>query len=203
MKKNMELVLDRNYTKNEFFQIITDIRKELHDGYIYVMAGVGHLHNMMTLSLAQLYSKIFNKFENNYYYFFPPFDVVLSETDIVQPDFGIVCDKTKVVKQRVVNNGIVEEIGRIEGCPDFIVEIISPNGHKRDYVEKFSKYEKYGVEEYWIINPKALTINIYLLKNGKYDDGECISILEDKTITIKSLDMELNIKEIFKEWFVG
>jgi Uma2 family endonuclease len=39
------------------------------------------------------------------------------------------------------------------GPADICIEIISPESVERDYVQKFSEYEKAGVREYWIIDP--------------------------------------------------
>ena len=34
-------------------------------------------------------------------------------------------------------------------------------------MDKFYTYEKYGVKEYWIINPNEKSVEVYLLKEGK------------------------------------
>lgn len=41
----------------------------------------------------------------------------------------------------------------IDGPADLVVEIVSPESHRRDRVEKFGEYEQGGVKEYWIIDP--------------------------------------------------
>lgn len=41
----------------------------------------------------------------------------------------------------------------LEGAPDLVVEIVSPNQRARDRGEKFYEYEAAGVPEYWIIDP--------------------------------------------------
>jgi Uma2 family endonuclease len=41
----------------------------------------------------------------------------------------------------------------IEGAPDLILEIISPDSQSRDRRDKFHEYESAGVMEYWIVDP--------------------------------------------------
>ncbi len=43
---------------------------------------------------------------------------------------------------------------RFEGGPDLVVEVISPGSVTIDRVEKFREYERAGVDEYWIIDPR-------------------------------------------------
>src|SRR5579862_1274148 len=57
----------------------------------------------------------------------------------------------------------------IEGPPDLAVEIVSPDDPDRDYEEKFKEYEHGGVREYWLIDPLAKVVFVYVLdRNGKY-----------------------------------
>lgn len=43
---------------------------------------------------------------------------------------------------------------RYEGAPDIAVEVISPGSVREDRVRKFSEYERAGVAEYWLIDPR-------------------------------------------------
>jgi Uma2 family endonuclease len=56
----------------------------------------------------------------------------------------------------------------IEGAPDLIVEIVSPDSQSRDRREKYEEYEKAGVREYWIVDPLSQSVEIYSLRAGKY-----------------------------------
>lgn len=53
-----------------------------------------------------------------------------------------------------------------EGAPDLIVEVLSPESIRRDQHIKFGAYERAGVQEYWIADPKARTITIHTLPAG-------------------------------------
>ena len=72
-----------------------------------------------------------------------PFDVVLTDTDVVQPDLLFVSDERA---------GIVTE-DNAQGAPDLVIEILShpPQTGKR------SLYARHGVAEYWVVDPEART----------------------------------------------
>jgi Uma2 family endonuclease len=68
-----------------------------------------------------------------------------------------------------VSNEHLDRIGeRVYGPPDLVVEITSPGTMHVDRVEKFSEYAKAGVEEYWIVDPDAETIEVFVLRRGAY-----------------------------------
>jgi Uma2 family endonuclease len=68
----------------------------------------------------------------------------------------VVCDPTKL-----------DDAGCL-GAPDWVIEITSPRTAKQDFNEKYYLYEEAGVREYWIIQPKENTVNVYVLEDGKY-----------------------------------
>ena len=71
-----------------------------------------------------------------------------------------------------------EHAGRIretlvEGAPDAVWEIISPESEERDWREKFPEYEAAGVREYWLVNPLLRTAYLYRLNaEGRYERVE-------------------------------
>ena len=83
----------------------------------------------------------------------------------------------------------------IEGQPDLIVEVISPSSIKNDRVTKKDLYLKFGVMEYWLIDPIYQTVEIYALEQDKYvlkfmlvESGEVASqVLEGFKIDIKAI----------------
>ena len=50
-----------------------------------------------------------------------------------------------------------------------IVEILSPSTGRRDMLTKLQLYEKTGVREYWIVDPKARIAQVHVLRDGLYD----------------------------------
>jgi Uma2 family endonuclease len=87
-----------------------------------------------------------------------PRDVYLAPTEVYQPDILFVAkDRLEISAEDKVN-----------GAPDLIMEILSPSNAYYDLKKKFKAYEKYGVKEYWIIDPEELSIEVYDLVDGKF-----------------------------------
>jgi Uma2 family endonuclease len=83
-----------------------------------------------------------------------PVDVVLDEGRalVLQPD---------VVFVSRARAGIVRD--QIWGAPDLVVEVLSPGTRRRDLTQKRQWYARYGVREYWIIDPRMGEIAVIAL----------------------------------------
>jgi Uma2 family endonuclease len=55
----------------------------------------------------------------------------------------------------------------VEGSPDLIMEVVSPDSETRDWEEKHQEYERVGVREYWIVDPGTKRFEAYALGRGK------------------------------------
>ena len=82
--------------------------------------------------------------------------VVLEEDGYVIPDFFVLCDRSKYKR------------GGVYGAPDLVAEVLSPSTGLFDRGVKKDLYQRAGVKEYWIIDPDARSVEIYLLKNNTY-----------------------------------
>lgn len=72
----------------------------------------------------------------------------------MEPDISVICDPNKL-----------DEKG-CHGAPDWVIEIVSPSSKTMDYIRKCSLYEKAGVREYWIVDPKEKRIMVYDFEQG-------------------------------------
>ncbi|MFM7193311.1 MAG: Uma2 family endonuclease, partial [Bacteroidota bacterium] len=94
--------------------------------------------------------------------FLAPFDVILpgingAPESVLQPDIVIVCDEGKIRERHCY------------GAPDLVVEILSKSTRKRDLNEKLSLYQSAGVREYWVVDPVALSISLFIPgHDGRY-----------------------------------
>ena len=114
-----------------------------------------------------------------------PFDVVLSDTDVVQPDLLFVSNGRESI--------ITPE--NVQGAPDLVVEILSPATAARDRTLKLDLYARHGVQEYWIVDPDAKTI--MLLRQGE-SRFEVVGIYgEEQTLRSATLaDFSIALQEI-------
>jgi Uma2 family endonuclease len=88
-----------------------------------------------------------------------PVEVHLAETaKPVQPDVIF------VPKERQPALGV----RFIEGAPALIIEVVSPTSIQRDRKVKYDLYERYGVTEYWIVDPRTRSVEVYTWSNGEY-----------------------------------
>jgi Uma2 family endonuclease len=86
-----------------------------------------------------------------------PMDVIFSNDNLVQPDLLFIAHE---------NAGIIK--GRVFGPPDLAVEILSPSSIQRDRYQKLEQYARFGVKEYWIIDPASRSIDVLTLRDGRY-----------------------------------
>lgn len=91
--------------------------------------------------------------------FIAPYDVHLDEENVYQPDILFIAKENL---HKIKENGFY-------GAPDLVIEILSPSTAQYDKKEKKAVYEKYGVKEYWIVDPKTKSAEGFSLKDGKFE----------------------------------
>jgi Uma2 family endonuclease len=90
--------------------------------------------------------------------FFAPFDLVLSDQDIVQPDLLFISHQRAAVAKRQGTSAV----------PELVIEILSESTRKTDETIKRKLYEWAGVPEYWIVDPVLEKVKVYRLEGGSY-----------------------------------
>lgn len=133
-------------------------RYEIIRGVLYVTnaPNVDHQYTVTALG-AKFY--VFATEHKLGHVFVAPCEVHLSEeSKPVQPDIFFI-QQDRLPKRRSPF---------FAGAPDLIVEVISPGSIRLDRVTKFTEYEQTGVAEYWIVDPQARIIEVYVLSNGEY-----------------------------------
>ncbi|MBR5912776.1 MAG: Uma2 family endonuclease [Selenomonadaceae bacterium] len=132
-------------------------------------------------------------------YVFPDdVDVYFPDGNLFRPDMTIITTE---------NAGIINWKGAIHGTPDMVVEVLSRSTRRNDITIKKDVYEKNGVKEYWIIDPWAKGVDVYLLRDGNYeldysyfqsDDDELAVLDEEEKATLRS---EIKVS-IFEDLYV-
>ena len=95
----------------------------------------------------------------NGYVYHDSADVHLSDGSLCKPDLCVVLKS---------NEKILAGRKAIFGAPDMVVEVLSYSTRKKDRGVKKDTYEAQGVREYWITDPWAKIVDVYLLRDGKY-----------------------------------
>jgi Uma2 family endonuclease len=79
--------------------------------------------------------------------------------------------------------------------PDLVIEILSPATSRRDRTEKKAVYERNGVREYWIVDPKKRAVSVLHLQKSKYGPARTIQSGVVKSRVLPGL--EVPVEEIF------
>jgi Uma2 family endonuclease len=187
-----DLDLNKSYTYADYLTWQFTDMVELIKGKIFKMSPApsdkhqvlsGNIHRDIASFLKKKPCKVFHA----------PYDVRLTRTlndsevtTVVQPDICIICDQTKR-----------DERG-CNGAPDFIIEILSPATSKKDVRDKFDLYEEAGVREYWIIDPIDEIVDVFILKENKYQLVK--KYVSDDIVPVNIFEgFNIDLNEIFED----
>ncbi len=163
-------------------------RYQLVEGELIMMSpGPKMIHQLISADIGSLLV-IHVKKSGLGKVFMAPFDVVLSDIDVVQPDIMFISNANR---HRIKDAGV-------EGAPDLVVEILSASNRELDRGPKLKLYARSGVEELWIVDPDHNTLEIYHLKTNP---EQPVITLEKNGIVESALlpGFSLDIKEIFPD----
>ena len=162
-----------------------DERYELLDGELVMSPSPNRAHQRIDARLGALLHAFVEEMSLGEIYH-APFDVVLSDTNVVQPDLLFVSKEQAYI--------VTED--NIRGAPDLVVEIISPSTAERDRTFKRALYARYGVREYWLVDPDIRTVTVLLLDEGAF--VEVARYGAGQTLTSPTLtSFTVNLDDIF------
>lgn len=127
-------------------------RYELIEGELFVSRAPSLDHQRIVRNLLIAFGDYLK--QNPVGESFPGPGVLLSDFSGVIPDVVFISNERK----KEIATGT-----HITGAPDLIIEILSPGAEneRRDRKAKLQLYRKYGVKEYWIVDPRRKTIDVY------------------------------------------
>jgi len=143
---------------------------ELIDNQLYMSPSPAHIHQKTLKKIAR---KLDVVVEDNGLgeVIIAPFDVFLDDIEnAVQPDIVVLLNG---------NQGTFTESGHFKGTPDLLVEILSSGNKNHDLIRKKDLYERFGVKEYWVIDPDTRLVMVFQLVNGSYiKTSEAIALVQ-------------------------
>lgn len=155
-------------TYDDYRETPDDERYELLDGELVMAPAPRISHQDVAMQLGTLLN-VFVKERGLGKVLAAPCDVVLSDTNVVQPDLLFVSRE----RARLLRNG-----ANVWGAPDVVVEILSPATAALDRTFKRDLYARHGVKEYWLVDTEAKTVTVLLPAErgfevaGVYGPGE-------------------------------
>lgn len=146
------------YTTDYIYSLPDGQRAEIIDGHIYYMAPPSSRHQELVSEISFSFMQHIKNNKGECKVYMAPFAVFISKnnTNYVEPDISIICDKNKITDKGC------------NGAPDLVLEIVSPSSRQMDYHTKLFKYRTAGVREYWIVDPDKNRIQIHNFENDLF-----------------------------------
>jgi Uma2 family endonuclease len=163
-------------------------RYEIVEGVLHVSPAPSFDHQYVLLELAVLIRQ-FVKERGLGLVLTAPFDVRLaSGADPVQPDLIYFRE----------GNTPAPGAAYFQGVPDLIVEVVSPGSTRLDQHIKFGAYEKAGVPEYWLVDPRGHAVTVFELERTSGEYREVIRAASGDLLTSASFaGLEIPVASLF------
>lgn len=165
------------------------IRKEIIEGELYMTPAPSTRHQLI---LKRIF-RILDDFVLQHglgEVLFAPCDVIFSSINVMQPDILFISR----------GNLIILTEKNIQGAPDLLIEIISLFSTENDRIFKKMVYEKFGVKEYWIVDPIEKIIEIWT-RNGKKFELFSKKQQHESLQSPLLADLKFELSEIFRDAF--
>ncbi|MCD7956067.1 MAG: Uma2 family endonuclease [Lachnospiraceae bacterium] len=176
------------FTLEDYYALPDEQRVELIDGVFYDMVTPYTTHQIAVAEIGRQLADFIRDQGGSCRPLVSPVDVQLDCDDrtMVQPDVLVICDRDKIKKHCVF------------GAPDFIAEILSDFTAYKDTVLKLMKYNRAGVQEYWVVDLENEVVVVYDMTGG-----ECYTSAYgmDQPIPVRIFDgkCQIHFEEICEE----
>jgi Uma2 family endonuclease len=141
-------------------------RYELLDGMLLVSPSPTHRHQRAASRLVLLLG---NACPADRELLFAPFDVVLADDTVLQPDILVASARDL-------------EDERLPLVPHLVVEVLSPSTRRVDLLLKRSRYEAAGIPSYWMVDPEEPSVTVLELVERRY--VETSRVVDDQTVAV-------------------
>jgi len=126
------------------------LRHELIDGVHYVSPSATMTHQRIVGRMFVALTEYLRS-QRVGEAFVSPLDVVLSDYDVLEPDVLFLTTEQVAAQTRI----------HVHGAPALAIEVLSPGSRKMDLELKRRVYDRFGVQEYWIVDPDREAIHVH------------------------------------------
>ena len=173
-----------SYTYEDYKGFPDDLRCEIINGEVYDMTPAPFVkHQRVAGMIFRLVGNYLEGKGHPCQAFIAPTDVVLADDQVVQPDVFLVCDEKKIQDKAIF------------GAPDVVFEVLSPATGKKDRSKKMKLYRRFGVLEYFLVDPENELVEKYVFSQGQI--GFVDSYEGDEAFSIDTVGLELTAKDLF------
>lgn len=182
-------MLRRKLTYDDYVLIPEDgLRHEILDGEHYVTPAPTPRHQGIA-GILHLALGSFIREHRLGRLFFAPLDILLSEHDIAQPDLVFISnERASILGEK-----------NVQGAPDLVVEVLSDSTRRTDETVKRAIYERSGALEYWLVDPKRQTVQVFRRSGEGFGFARTLSAEAGDVLTSALFPgFELAVGEIFE-----
>jgi Uma2 family endonuclease len=173
-----------SYTYEDYLGFPDDLRCEIINGEVCDMTPAPSVkHQRVAGKIFRLTGNYLESKQHPCQSFIAPTDVVLADDQVVQPDVFLVCDENKIQDKAIF------------GAPDAVFEVLSAATGKKDRGKKMKLYRRFGVLEYFLVDPENELVEKYVFSQGRI--GFVESCEGDEAFSIDTIGLQLTAKDLF------
>lgn len=158
-------------------------RLEIIDGELFVAATPTPFHQRVIINVVYAFEPIVRSRRLGVIYT-APLTVRLAPGTAIEPDILYIdWSRRQIVGPKVV-----------DGAPDLVMEMLSPETRNRDLTEKKDRYRRAGVREYWIIDLTTRAVTIFSLVDAQYVE---VPVIDEVARSIVVPEFSITLDELF------
>jgi Uma2 family endonuclease len=124
-------------------------RYEVIDGVLLVTPSPGFPHQTVGGQLHGLLWTYLREIGRERTLFYSPADISWNPETLVQPDLFVVHPRELSGEWKAIQTLLLA------------IEVVSPSSRRTDYTRKRELYQRYGVREYWVVDPKRGHVEVW------------------------------------------
>ncbi len=161
-------------------------RHELVDGELFVTPAPTPVHQFVSANIVDALRRHVRERQLGKVAY-APIDIRLTPDNVLNPDIIFISrDRLHIVGPKT-----------IDAAPDLVVEILSPGTRRRDLTVKRDLYARFGVQEYWIVDPDARTVEVLERVGNGFS---IVPLLDENTIQSRVLpEFRLTMAMVFED----
>lgn len=163
-------------------------RHEIIDGEHFVTAAPFVRHQKIVVRLTLRLGGFIETYRLGHF-LVAPTDVVLSPYDVLQPDLLFISnERASILGEK-----------NVQGAPDLVIEILSEATRRLDTIVKRQTYERFGVREYWMVDPRGQNVEVWASTAEGYRRGPVFKADAGDVLTTGLIPgLEISLAEVFE-----